>query len=200
MSHDNDSTPFLPDPSIPEISSSGVDPSFTFVPDEPLSIPTLAHSVRWKWFGVTVGAIAALILISLGLAFLLPNALITPEKTVRSYYAAMQMQDSGLMRKYLDTDDPTISIAMPLVQDIQSMAASIADQTGLNLNVGWEFKNLVFKRVRLQGSYAQVVVSGQFHLYEVNSNIGVTVPYSMTHNLVKKNGTWLITTVNAPSR
>lgn len=31
-----------------------------------------------------------------------------------------------------------------------------------------------------------------FILYEVDFNLGVTLPYEWTHNLIKKNGQWYI--------
>jgi len=154
------------------------------------------HAYPWKWVVIIGGSVSALLLIALGFVLWLPKVLNTPEKTVRSFYAAMQTQDDELMQKYLDMSVPAISNNISVVQDVQGIIEGVASKTGVNLNVRWEFQDLVLERLMQQESYAQVRVSGLLHVYEASSKLGMLIPYHVTHNLVRKNSSWLITTVN----
>jgi len=186
----------VPDPSIPEISLDGVDEVLPFSQPENSSIPMPTHAYPWKWVVIIGGSVSALLLIALGFVLWLPKVLNTPEKTVRSFYAAMQTQDDELFKKYLDMSVPAISNNISVVQNVQGIIEGVASKTGVNLNGRWEFQDLVLERLMQQESYAQVKVSGQLHVYEASSKFGILIPYRVTHNLVRKNGSWLITTVN----
>jgi hypothetical protein len=194
MSDDTESNPFLSDPSIPEISSTGEEAVFMYPLHEEYSIPVSAHAFPWKRFAIIGASAVAFILVSVGLAFLLlPMLFNTPEKAVRSYYSALQTQDTERMREYLDPDDLAISTEMPLVLDVKDKIEGVVNAYGLELSIKWEFRDLVYKRVEKLGKYAQVEVNGQLHLFEANTNLGLMIPYKITHNLIMKNGKWLIT-------
>ncbi len=197
MSDDNEFNPFLSDPSIPEISSAGEEAVFPFPsPDEQYSIPAPTQVFPWKRLAIIGGSAVALLLIGLGLVFILwPKIFNTPEKAVRSYYSALQTQDSERMREYLDPDDLVISNEMPLVLDVKDKIEGIVNGYGLGLSIKWEFRDLVYKRVEKHGNYARVEVSGQLRLFEANTDLGLMIPYKITHNLIKKNGKWLITSM-----
>jgi hypothetical protein len=197
MSDDIEFNPFLSDPSIPEISSVGEELAFTFKPDEQYSIPASAHAFPWKRFATIGGFAVAFILVGVGLAFLLlPILFNTPEKAVRSYYSALQTQDTERMREYLDPENLVVSNEMPLVLDVKDKIEGVVNAYGLELSIKWEFRDLVYKRVEKRGKYAQVEVNGQLHLFEANTNLGFMIPYKITHNLIMINGKWLITSTS----
>jgi hypothetical protein len=195
MSDDTEFNPFLSDPSIPEISSAGGEAAFTFPPpDEQYSIPAPAHVYPWKRPAIIGASAVALLLIGAGLVFFLwPKIFNTPEKAVRAYYSALQIQDTERMREYLDPDDLVISNEMPLVLDVKDEIEGVVNAYGLGVSIEWEFRDLVYRRVEKRGNYAQVEVNGQLRLYEVNTDLGFMIPYQITHNLIRKNGKWLIT-------
>src|SRR5271157_4292512 len=131
----------IPDALIPGMSSGSEGHGFT---SGTFEIPPYPRSFPWKWVAIIGGAVLLIVFIILGSVFLIPKLLDTPERTVRAYYGALQANDSDLMRKYLDPDDPIASNSMPLVGQVTDSIENYIKQYGLDINIKWEFQDLVF--------------------------------------------------------
>ena len=196
---ENDINPFTPDSSIPEISSSGGESGFTFPDGDPIPPESSNRKFPWKWFTIIAGIILCVVLISAGLVLLLPKVINTPERTVQSYYAALQARDVGRMQEYLDPADPISQNSAPALLAMERYINNYSASLGLQIGINWELQNLTYKLIESSNDSAKVEVTGQLRLYETSTNLGIPLAYNMTHELVWKNRHWYITTKGQPS-
>jgi hypothetical protein len=194
----NNTDPFAPDPSTPGISPSGSSSNFNFSPDDLGGSIPAKRTFPWKPVALIGGIVLLVTLIGVGLAFLLPNVINTPEKAVKSYYEALYARDTVGMREYIDPDDLISVNAAPILLSIEQTINDFIAQQGVQIDLNWELQNLTYQRIEDQKDYATVEVTGRLLLYETSTNISLTFPYAVTHELVRKNGQWLITTQGQP--
>jgi hypothetical protein len=191
---ENNTNPFTPDSSIPEISPGGSESRFTF-PDSDHDTPApIKNSFPWKWIGIIVGIVLIVTLIGVGLAFILPAVTNSPERAVHSFYDALQARDIVRMQKCLDPDDPISLNAASMLLPIEQYIDQYIAQLGLQIGINWELQNLTYTLVENQNDYAKVEVTGRLRLYETITNLSISLPYDVTHELVRKNGQWYIST------
>jgi hypothetical protein len=192
---ENNTNPFTPDSSIPEISPSGSESRFTF-PDSDHDTPApIKNSFPWKWIGIIVGIVLIVTLIGVGLAFILPAVTNSPERAVHSFYDALQARDIVRMQKCLDPDDPISLNAASMLLPIEQYIDQYIAQLGLQIGINWELQNLTYSLVENQNDYAKVEVTGRLRFYETITNLSISLPYDVTHELVRKNGHWYISTI-----
>lgn len=181
--------PFATDVNIPDMKTSE-----DFAPfDVPgfQTIVTPPDKSQWpRALAVTVGVLLVAML-ALGAWFFLSRGTIeSPEPTVRAYYDALEAKDSARMASLMDPDVVSLAEnALPLVDKLHEW---IQSQTDLGVELGWDFQDLAFEVQNLAANSATVQVTGRVRVYEKVTSLGVALPYTWSHTLVKKNDRWYL--------
>lgn len=201
-------SPFDPDPEIPDIALPGEapmndDPFFStdgapFDPFDPsLSATRPRRSFPWKIVGLAIAVAALLGAVALGAVWIL-NGGVTglierPSQVVERYYDALQRSDFEVMAKCLDPESVAPDNILPLAEKAAGALNNLAsERLGLNIKVRWQFIDLKYKTLEETRDAAKVDVSGKLRIWEESTNIGPTVPYQHTHQVVKRNGHWYL--------
>lgn len=166
-----------------------LDPSF--------APPPLRRSFAWPMLGMALGGIALIAAIAVGINWLLTRVggglAERPEQVVERYYAALQRTDFDAMGQCFDPQDVAHDNVLPYAQKVIDGLNSVAkDKLGLDIKVRWQFSDLEYKTLEQTGDAAKVDVVGKLRIWEESTNIGPTVRYQHTHEVVKRNGHWYI--------
>ena len=193
----DDSNPFEPDITVPSISTNGEPNAFTFNENDIAAVPFEPPPPRgfpWKWVVIIGGGILGVALIGslIALVLTLIRARSDPQKTVAGYYKALQSGDYDQLRKFIDPDALAINVLPTVGEILDSFQKEVKKIIKVDIKFNVEFQNLTFSTVERQGNKARVKVSGDVRLYKKGTIIDFKIPYSWTHELVKKNGRWYV--------
>lgn len=191
--------PFESDSTIPEPLEGDPSDSYSFSGDE----DSLAYrappraAVPWKYIGIVAGIIAAFAILG-GAAFFAFNFITeSPDKPVRGFYDALNQENFDQAAKFVDPESP-VSDPRPLVNAlVEQLQALVPDDSpislqDLNLSLGFRFRDLKYDILERQDKLARVHVTASLWIYEKNTQLGLTVPYEFTHQVVQRDGTWYI--------
>jgi hypothetical protein len=170
-----------------------------FDPFDPSLSPALPPRKLFPWatLGLAFGGIALIAAFAVGINWLLTRTggglFERPEQVVERYYDALQRTDFEAMGRCFDPQDVTHDNILPYAQQVLDGLDSFAkDSLGLHIKVRWQFSDLEFKVRELTGEAAKVDVAGKLRVWEESTNIGPTVRYEHTHEMVRRNSDWYI--------
>ncbi len=183
------SDPFASDATIPDMKTTE-----DFAPFEVPGFETAVtppHRSQWPILLVIAGAVLLVAALAIGAWLLLSrSAVASPEPTMRAYYDALEAKDFARVTSLMDPDVVLLTEnILPTVAQIQSW---IQAETGLNVELDWDFQDLVFDVQNLTTDSATVQVTGRVRVYEKLTNLGAALPYTWSHALVNKNGRWYV--------
>jgi hypothetical protein len=191
------SDPFEPDVNVPSISNNGDPNAFTFDGNDLTAIPFEPPPPRgfpWKWIAIIGGGVLGLALIGVIIALVISRIKPgnTPQGTVANYYKALERGDYDQLKDYIDPEELTGNILPTAGKIMESLQKEVKKAIHVDIQFNMEFQNLTYSTIELQGDKAKVKVSGNVRLYKKGTIIDLKIPYSWTHDLVKKNGRWYV--------
>jgi hypothetical protein len=163
--------------------------------NDDLVIPSSARR-RFPW---VIVAIIAGVLIVLGLAaggvwLAAPCVIDTPERTLDSYYSAFNEMDiPRLTTFYTGT---SVTQALPLLDDLKDRAETGLKVIAPNFKLAWELQDRQYevleKATDHQCASARIRVTGRLYVHDQGSNLGVTLGYDVTHQMIRRDGHWYL--------
>ncbi|MFX1412160.1 MAG: hypothetical protein ACFFA6_17605, partial [Promethearchaeota archaeon] len=120
------------------------------------------------------------------------NLLDPPDRVVRDFYDALNVPDVDRLSECVDPDNPITPNVLQILQMLlgTNLNEWISEQLGRKIELAWRFQNLTFETVERTWDSAKVHVTGQVRVWDKETNVGLTIPFDWTHNVVKKNGRW----------